>query len=99
MTSAQKPLSQLKPKIGKRLKFTRMDVVKLSVLYMALSPLVAMPFYNKLLFFPLRDKYDASADIAKLESATDCQKMDLTIPSGTGQKLDAWYFKKRNAKR
>ncbi len=93
-TSSDKP----KEKVRRRLVVTKFDVIKLLILYVLLSPLCAMGLYNQLVFFPFKDKYDVSAVVAKIESAMDAKKIDVTIPSGN-EKLDAWYFKKANAKK
>ncbi len=80
-------------------KFTKFDVLKLVVLYAALSPLLGMGIYNHLLFFPFKDQYDLKDAFKKIESATNSKKFNVTISSGKDQKLDGWYFKLANSKK
>ena len=94
-TSNDKP----KEKVRLRFRVTKFDLVKLFILYIVLSPVCAMGLYNHLIFFPFKDQYDLKDAIAKIESATDSKKIDLTIPSANNQTISAWYFKKSGAKK
>ncbi len=94
-TSSEKP----KEKVRWRVTVTKFDLVKLLILYVALSPLCAMGLYNYLIFFPFKEHMDLTQIVSKIESAQNAKKSDVTISSGNGEKLDAWLFKKNGAKK
>lgn len=62
----------------------------LVVFYLLLSPAVAMPLYNKMLFFPTKVYYSDIQDIAGISKET------VHIPSCNKGKLEAWYFQVPN---
>jgi uncharacterized protein len=93
------PVESKKRRLLWKPRVTKFDLLKLCVLYCALSPIAGMGLYNHLLFFPFKDTYDLRDAFAEIESATNSKKIDLTIPSGSDQKLDAWYFKKADSKK
>ncbi|MBS1956664.1 MAG: alpha/beta hydrolase [Cyanobacteria bacterium SZAS-4] len=94
-SSSEKP----KQKVRWRMTVTKFDLVKLFILYIALSPICAMGLYNYLVFFPFKDHMDIHEIVAKIESAENAKRTDVTIPSGNGQKLDGWLFQKKDAKK
>lgn len=94
-TSSEKP----KEKVRWRVKVTKGDLVKLLILYIALSPLCAMGLYNYLLFFPFKDHMDIHEIVAKIEAAQNAKRTNVTIPSGKGEKLDGWFFKKKESQK
>lgn len=61
----------------------------LLVVYLLLSPVVAMPIYKTMLFFPV--KYPSGA--YEVPAVDNFKKEDLTYPSGDGVKLHAWFFR------
>jgi fermentation-respiration switch protein FrsA (DUF1100 family) len=61
-------------------------IPQLVVFYLVLSPKVAMPLYNKLLFYPMKEgEYG-------LKAVNGVAKEDCLFPSANGRKLHAWYF-------
>ncbi len=62
-------------------------------LYLALSPLVAMPIYNAIIFRPFSENVDLSQTIKKLEQTFHCQYREIQIKAPDGGNLNAWYFK------
>lgn len=101
MITKVKEASSEKPKAKLRWKMTvtKFDLVKLFILYIALSPICAMGLYNYLVFFPFKDHMDLHEIVAKIESAQNAKKTDVTIPSGKAEKLDGWFFKKKGAEK
>lgn len=79
-------------------KVTKSNLVTLLVCYVALSPVFGMGLYNHLLFFPFKENYDLKEVFAKIETATNSKKSDVTIASGK-EKLNGWLFKKSGAKK
>jgi hypothetical protein len=66
--------------------------------YWALSPTVAEPLYNQMLFYPdypvrfSQEQYDA------VRQLRDVPKQDVRIPSTNNTTLHAWFFRKPGAK-
>lgn len=74
------------------LRNTLFIVPQIALFYILLSPAVAAPFYNKLLFFPTKEmcfEFDKLAGIAK---------ENVEILSANNSKLHAWYFPLPNPK-
>jgi fermentation-respiration switch protein FrsA (DUF1100 family) len=72
-------------------------IIPLSVCYGLLSPSVAAPLYNKLLFYPdYPTRYDKER--YRVDSLQGFRKQDLHIPSSNGTKLHAWLFRNPNCK-
>jgi uncharacterized protein len=67
--------------------------VSLFGLYMALSPVFAMPMYNAVIFRPWLENIDLSGPIKKIEKMFQCQYKEVSIKSPNGEKLNGWYFK------
>lgn len=64
--------------------------------YIALSPAVAQPLYNKLLFYPdYPVRYEQQH--YQLKELEGVPKQDAFIPTSLGTKLHAWYFKNPRA--
>ncbi len=65
--------------------------------YVLLSPAIAQPLYNNLLFFPnYPTRYDEQR--YQLTSLQGVPKKDLHIPTAAGSKMHAWYFQHPSAK-
>ncbi|PWT98956.1 MAG: alpha/beta hydrolase [Candidatus Melainabacteria bacterium] len=61
-------------------------IPQLVVFYLVLSPKVAMPLYNKLMFFPMKEgEYD-------VKTVAGVSKEDCFFSSANGRKLHGWYF-------
>lgn len=75
------------------------EAVKMSCLYFALSPLIAMPLYNHMAFFPTTQNLDASGPIGQLEKLFHVEKKDVYFKSANGSKLHGWLFRNPRAKR
>jgi len=69
------------------------DFIFLAVFYVFLSPLLGMPFYNKLLFFPFDSSEDVSGVLNQLETQTHAKRFVVNIATASGQTLNGWYFK------
>lgn len=61
-------------------------VPQLALFYLVLSPAVAMPFYNKMLFFPMKTYY------ADVDGVAGISKESVRFTSSNNNKLAAWYF-------
>jgi len=75
------------------------DAVFLLAAYVLLSPVVGMPLYNKLMFFPFDQGEDVSVFIKQIQQQTGGKQSVLTIDTPSGERLNAWYFKKEGAKK
>ncbi|HEY9719297.1 MAG TPA: alpha/beta hydrolase [Trichormus sp.] len=77
------------------------EAVKLSALYIALSPMVAMPLYTHLIFFP--DKTDYSKTIAypleQLKKQINVDHEDVFFNTPDGKRLHGIYFACPGAKK
>ena len=60
--------------------------------YILLSPAVAMPFYNKMLFFPAKVYY------ADVKSVAGVAKETVNFASANKNVLEAWYFPVANSR-
>lgn len=67
-------------------------IPQLILFYFLLSPAVAMPFYNKMLFFPSKVYY------ADLDRIAGIAKEDVHFASSNKNKLEAWYFPVGNSR-
>lgn len=65
---------------------TVLIIPQIAGFYIVLSPAVASPLYNKLLFFPTRTL------AVDMESLAGAKKETVEIPSTNNSKLSAWYF-------
>lgn len=67
-------------------------IPQMVVFYLVLSPKVAMPVYNKLLFYPMK------IGECYLKSVAGVPREGCYFPSVNGKKLHAWYFPVPNAR-
>ncbi len=58
-------------------------------MYVILSPWVAMGYYSSMLFFPIKETYEAY----KTESVLGVKQEEIFFPTANGNKLHALYFK------
>ena len=67
-----------------------------AALYVLFSPPIAMPVYNRILFFPTRgyDSDFASAHLQHILRANDIKKSDVSFSVPGGKNLSGWFFKK-----
>jgi pimeloyl-ACP methyl ester carboxylesterase len=97
--SASTPLPA-KPKSNLK-QWLVFEALSLSAGWVLLSPFVAMPLYNRMLFFP--DKTDYSTTIAgAIKQLKDELKVTTTnewIPTADGHKLNAIYYIRPGAKK
>lgn len=75
------------------LEFIFGDAITLGILYLALSPRVAVPLYRPVLFHPVKFP-EGNYDIASIESVT---RKDVDFQSADGTMLHGWYFRKPNS--
>ncbi|MBN8662170.1 MAG: alpha/beta hydrolase [Candidatus Obscuribacter phosphatis] len=80
-------------KVNRRVLFSNLVAIipQIAVFYALLSPAVASPLYNKILFYPSKEHAFA------VESLAGIAKENIFIASG-GEKLNAWLFDKTGAK-
>jgi hypothetical protein len=90
--------SKAKKKFSFR-KVAMVDAVFLLAAYVLLSPVVGMPLYNKLVFFPFDQGEDVSVFIQQIQQQTGGKRTVLAINTPSGERLDGWYFKKEGAKK
>ncbi len=67
-------------------------VPQIAFFYLVLSPAVAAPFYNKLLFFPTKTL------AVDMETIAGTPKETVEFPSTNNSKLSAWYFPVTNSR-
>lgn len=68
-----------------------MELLLISFTYVLLSPLVAMPLYNKILFFPDNRDYENETAIQfKKLAKIGCNKRDVWFTSQSGNRLHGW---------
>jgi fermentation-respiration switch protein FrsA (DUF1100 family) len=67
-------------------------VPQLMFFYCLLSPVVAMPLYDKMLFFP------AQVFAAEYDTISGTAKEDVTIASANNAQLHGWYYRVANAR-
>ncbi|MBK9619064.1 MAG: hypothetical protein IPO31_07730 [Candidatus Obscuribacter sp.] len=58
----------------------------IAMAYLLMSPLVAMPLYNKVLFFPLKTERYIVDDLA------DVPAKEIFLPVDAKTKMHCWYF-------
>lgn len=75
-----------------RLLATGIDLLSLFVLYVLLSPAVAMPLYNSLLFHPSREDTDLSQQTKQIADFFHCTFTEVTFKAPDGESLHGWYF-------
>jgi alpha-beta hydrolase superfamily lysophospholipase len=68
------------------------EVLSLLGLYLLLSPAVAVPLYNFVIFHPLPENQDLGDQIAKMEQVFHCRFEEVVFAAQDGEKLRAWYF-------
>ncbi|MGH9550149.1 MAG: hypothetical protein ACRD3W_12275, partial [Terriglobales bacterium] len=75
------------------------EAVKLAILWAVLSPFVAMPLYNWLLFPADRNSYDQTvkAPIAQLAKELNVAKSDEWLTAPDGKRINGWFFQKPGA--
>lgn len=69
----------------------RASLLKLSLYYVIFSPLVAMPFYNTIIFHPFMT---GDYDVKEMDGI---KKQDVFFYNQNKQRLHAWYFKNPKA--
>lgn len=69
------------------------------LIYFGLSPSIAFPLYNFVLFpFPDRRTPNVAADIEELESSTHASKKNVAFRSANGRLVRGWLFRLRNSR-
>ena len=71
----------------------------LLALYLALSPMLAMPMYNAMIFRPWLENVDLSPAIKKVEQMFNCRYEEVSIKTRGRERLNGWYFKIPGAKK
>ena len=71
------------------------QILVLAGLYVLLSPLVSMPLYERILFFPDRnlDEGAIAQPVEQLHKGLGVEKSDVIIAAPDGNKLYGWYLK------
>jgi alpha-beta hydrolase superfamily lysophospholipase len=67
--------------------------------YVFLSPLVAWPLYNTIVFRPSKTTRDVDAYLKIVETHFLAKKRDIVFPSANGKLLHAWFFELPNTRR
>jgi fermentation-respiration switch protein FrsA (DUF1100 family) len=78
-------------------KLSWIDAVELLILCMI--PVIAAPYYGKLLFFPTKEMPDQSNILQQIEKITQARKVDVTIACANGNSLNGWLFKLPNSRK
>lgn len=75
-------------------QYWQIEAVKMTALWLLLSPLVAMPFYTHIIFFPDKTDYskDVAAPLAQLRQENKVTAEDVYFKTTDGQRLHGMYF-------
>lgn len=69
------------------------EVASIVAVYLLLSPLLALPLYEKLLFFPDNAGFEPTVSTIDRQLAQDgCVKEDVHFPSAQGDLLHGWFY-------
>jgi uncharacterized protein len=75
------------------------ESISLFILYAALSPPVAMPLYNAIIFHPIAEKDGLKDQIKAVEHVFHCTFQDIHFQAPDGERLHGWYFAVPRAKK
>jgi fermentation-respiration switch protein FrsA (DUF1100 family) len=76
---------------GMTVKKAKYALTKMSIYYLLLSPIVAMPFYNTVIFHPFMTGDYSTTEIGGVK------KQDVFFKNSDGTRLHGWYFAKPGA--
>ena len=71
-----------------------MEALSLVLMYILISPMVAMPIYNKLIFHPIPENDDLSDQIKTMENYFHCHFRNITFKALDGESMHGWYFER-----
>jgi uncharacterized protein len=71
-----------------------MDALSLLLMYILISPMVAMPIYSRLIFHPISENDDLSGEIKTIESYFHCHVRNITFKAVDGESMHGWYFER-----
>jgi uncharacterized protein len=71
---------------------TVIEIASLGLMYWLLSPAVAMPLYNNLLFHPSAESNDFSKQIKKIADFFHCNFQEVRFKATDGETLHGWFF-------
>ncbi len=69
------------------------EIIKLTILYLVISPWTLSHFYKYFIFFPDKKQYPVQDAIKQIETRFHVRFRDVQISSDNGKVLNAWYFK------
>lgn len=69
------------------------EIIKLTILYLVISPWTLSHFYKYCIFFPDKKQYSVQAEIKQIETRFNVEFRDVHFLSANGKVLNAWYFK------
>lgn len=72
------------------MQLLKIAVPLLAILYVVISPAVATPLWNKLMFFPTRGDHE----YYHIESVNGFPRQDIAIESSHKSKLHGWFFRR-----
>jgi uncharacterized protein len=75
------------------------ECFSLLMLYIVLSPQVAMPLYNAIIFHPIAEADDLKDQIKGIEQVFHCTYQDIHFQAPDGERLHGWYFAVPHAKK
>ncbi|MDR3614347.1 MAG: alpha/beta hydrolase [Candidatus Obscuribacterales bacterium] len=74
-----------------------MDALSLLLMYILISPMVAMPIYSRLVFHPISENDDLSGEIKTMENYFHCHFRNITFKAIDGESMHGWYFERPGA--
>jgi fermentation-respiration switch protein FrsA (DUF1100 family) len=75
------------------------ELGSLCLLYLLLSPAVAMPLYNRLLFHPSPESNELSQQINQMADFFHCTFQDVQFKAADGETLHGWYFLRKGSQK
>jgi hypothetical protein len=69
------------------------EIIKLTILYLVISPWTLSHFYRYFIFFPDKKHYPVQDAIKQIETRFKVGFREVQFPSANGKVLNAWHFK------
>lgn len=85
-----------KPSLRRKVK---LEVLKLSILLLILSPVSLFQISRYLLFFPDQTAYDLKPPLDAIQSKLNTEVKEVTFPTANGKRLNGLYFKREGSKK
>jgi pimeloyl-ACP methyl ester carboxylesterase len=71
-----------------------MEVLSLLLMYILISPMVAMPIYSKIIFHPIPENDDLGDQIINMQTYFHCHFRNITFKALNGESMHGWYFER-----